>query len=571
MFKDYIRALGWLNFKSTRILPLVFINIFLGVAFVFEPILFGRFIDALVGNGDVFNVLLIWVIFAVVCAILNSISSIAVEKELHRSKMQAVQTTFSTSIEVSESFHARSGSGAILRSIIVGSDALYDTWRSFIKEQIVAITTVFLLIYFATSINFQISAVLLALASFYAVTNYFLFTKTTRSQIFIERLHVRFISRIDDVIKRISTIKMLSLEGRERDFAQRMAMRIAATQQPIVVKWSVLGTLNFTVSMATIVIIVVLGYQFHLSGTISVGEIVTLISFSRILTDKLGDLSACVARYFILSPTLRELFSLVDAPKDTFEGESVVSITSPPELEFRNVSFSYPSGQQAISNLSFKIGAGETTAIVGETGSGKSTILKLLQGSITSADGAIFINGKDLSTYSLSAYRKIISCVPQEERLFNRSLLMNIEIGKEEATDDEIRKAACLAQADDFITALPDGYYYRAGSDGSQLSGGQRQRIVIARALLRDGPLLLMDEPTSALDAVTEDLIYQSLKTLRKRRTVVLCTHRLWSLRHVDKILVIDRGRLTEEGTFEELREKDGKFASLLKEDTESM
>jgi ATP-binding cassette subfamily B protein len=233
------------------------------------------------------------------------------------------------------------------------------------------------------------------------------------------------------------------------------------------------------------------------------------------------------------------------------------------QIEFKQVSFKYPKGQAVFKDLNLNIPAGQKVGLVGLSGSGKSTFVNLILRFYDLSDGEICIDGQNIAEVTQESLRSEISMIPQDPSLFHRSLKENIGYGRLEATDDEIIHAAKLAHCDEFIDVLSEKYESLVGERGVKLSGGQRQRISIARAILKDSPILILDEATSALDSITEQLIQQSLKTLMKDRTTIVVAHRLSTLNHMDRILVFHQGALVEDGTPEELLAKSGHFSKL--------
>jgi ATP-binding cassette subfamily B protein len=229
------------------------------------------------------------------------------------------------------------------------------------------------------------------------------------------------------------------------------------------------------------------------------------------------------------------------------------------------VSFSYDGKRAAVADLKFTALPGEIIALVGPTGAGKSTALSLLHRVFDPHAGSVKIDGMDIRGLKLSALRRNIGVVFQEVLLFNRSIGENLRVGRPEATDAEIREAAARAQALDFIEANPEGLEASVGERGRMLSGGERQRISIARALVKNPPILILDEATSALDATTEMKVQAALDEVMKNRTTFVIAHRLATIRNATRILVFDRGRIVEMGTFEELQKLGGRFAQLTK------
>lgn len=240
------------------------------------------------------------------------------------------------------------------------------------------------------------------------------------------------------------------------------------------------------------------------------------------------------------------------------------------ELEFRDVSFSYEKDQEVLHGVSFVAKERQLTAIVGNSGGGKSTIAKLIAGFWNADGGEILIGGADVRKMPLSQNMDLVTYVSQENFLFNRSILENLKMAKKDASLEEVRQACIKASCDEFITALPNGYDTMAGEGGAALSGGERQRIAIARALLKNSPIVLLDEATAYSDPDNEAVIQQSIARLMEDKTVIMIAHRLSTIIHADKILVVDGGKIVEEGNHAELLKKEGSYARMWRSYTES-
>ncbi len=271
------------------------------------------------------------------------------------------------------------------------------------------------------------------------------------------------------------------------------------------------------------------------------------------------------SRVFFQLPMLDDFFSVLDAKSSVPEKPDAQVLAAPRgEVTYHSVSFAYPGGPNILSNVSFTARPGTSVALVGQTGAGKSTAMNLLQRLWDPSEGCITVDGQDLRDVTLESLRRSIGVVFQESLLFNRSIRENLRIGRPEATHEEVERACRLADAHEFIVRQPQGYDTVVGERGSTLSGGQRQRLAIARALLKDPPVLILDEATSALDAATEARVSRAMATLMKGRTTFIIAHRLSTIRDADEILVFESGRIAERGGFNELVAAGGRFAALV-------
>ena len=268
---------------------------------------------------------------------------------------------------------------------------------------------------------------------------------------------------------------------------------------------------------------------------------------------------------FAQAPQLAQFFAVMDARSSVVEHPGATDAGRlVGHVRFERVAFSYGGGRDALREISFDAPAGRTIALVGATGSGKSTTLALLHRVFDPTEGRITIDGRDIRDMTLASLRGKIGVVFQEPFLFARTIEENLRIGKPDATIDEIERALSRAQAD-FVWSQPRGLATLVGERGRNLSGGEKQRLAIARALLKDPPIMVLDEATSALDAATETRLQQALDAAAEGRTTFVIAHRLATIRSADLILVFDRGRIVESGAFDGLVQKGGAFAALAK------
>ena len=304
---------------------------------------------------------------------------------------------------------------------------------------------------------------------------------------------------------------------------------------------------------------------------LEIGQLVSFIIYTTFVGASVGGLGEMYGKVqSTLGASERILEILDEGSEPTHQalpaGQSALAIKG--NIEYRNVAFRYPTRPDlpVLQNISFDIAAGEKIALVGPSGAGKSTIVSLLMQFYELSGGEIIIDGRPIGSYDLTELRRHVGIVPQETLLFGGSIRENIAYGKIDATDDEVIAAARKANAWQFINSFPEGLDTLVGERGIKLSGGQRQRVAIARAILKNPAILLLDEATSALDSESEKLVQGAMDELMKNRTSIIIAHRLSTIRKVDKILVIDGGRIVEAGTHEELSEREGGlYANLLR------
>ena len=283
-------------------------------------------------------------------------------------------------------------------------------------------------------------------------------------------------------------------------------------------------------------------------GELTVGEIVSFVAFAGLLIGKLDQMTGFVTAIHRRAPLLKGYFALVDKSDAIVEKPHAIALEGVGgDVRYEGVSFRFPGTAQGVFDLSFHAGPGKTIALVGPTGSGKTTTLSLLQRLRTPDDGRVLIDGLDIADVTLASLRRSIAVVFQDAGLFNRSIGDNIAIGRPGATLAEVEEAARLAEAHDFISRKPGGYDFVIGERGASLSGGERQRIAVARAILKDAPILILDEATSALDVSTEARIKRALDRLRQGRTT-LSSPTASTVADADEILVFDNGRIVERG-----------------------
>ena len=299
-----------------------------------------------------------------------------------------------------------------------------------------------------------------------------------------------------------------------------------------------------------------------LSGALSTGDVIVFFAYVTNLYSPMKALSKLSYAWGKAAVGAERIAEVMHQRSEVVDRENaMVAGTFRGRIEFRNVDFEYEAGQPVLSEINLTIAPGETVAIVGTTGAGKSTLVSLVPRFYDTTRGAVTLDGKDIRNFRVQSLREQMSLVLQDALLFSGTVRENIVFGRPDATDREIVAAAAEANADEFIQQLPMGYDTHIAERGATLSGGQKQRIAIARAILRNAPILILDEPTSGLDAASERSVIEALERAAFKRTTLVIAHRLASIRFANRIVVMERGRMVEEGTHGELLSRKGKYA----------
>jgi len=370
--------------------------------------------------------------------------------------------------------------------------------------------------------------------------------------------------RLGESLGGIRVVKAYTAEKREDLSFARGAHRLFRNIAKTVTGVSAIGSFSSIVIGAVAVIMIVIGGNAVQAGTMTLGDFLMYISFTFLLAIPVFELTSVGTQITEALAGLDRIREVMAMTTEDEEDSKLRPITNADgTIEFENVEFEYEKGVPVLKGVSFRSNAGTTTALVGSSGSGKSTILSLVLNFIKPTAGVVKIDGQDLQTVKLRDYRRHLGVVLQDNFLFDGSILENIRFANPTATLESIRAVCKVANADEFIEKFPNGYDTIVGERGVKLSGGQRQRIAIARALLADPRILILDEATSSLDSESEALIQEGLNNLRKGRTTFVIAHRLSTIRSADQILVVEAGEILERGTHDELIKIDGRYKQL--------
>ncbi|MEO0836074.1 MAG: ABC transporter ATP-binding protein, partial [Cyanobacteria bacterium J06642_3] len=371
-------------------------------------------------------------------------------------------------------------------------------------------------------------------------------------------------SRLANNLSGITTIKSFTTEVYEIERLSKDSDAYRASNQKAIALSAAFIPLIRLVILAGFTAILLYGGVQAASGALAVGTYSVLVFLTQRLLWPLTGLGETFDLYQRAMASITRVLDLLDSPIAIHSGEQALPLSAiKGEVKLENITFAYNQRSPIITDLSLEIPAGQTIAIVGATGSGKSTLVKLLLRLYEVQAGKITLDGQDIKDIVLWDLRRGIGLVSQDVFLFHGTVRENISYGSPDATIVQIQEAAKIAEASQFIEELPQGYDTIVGERGQKLSGGQKQRIAIARAVLKDPPILVLDEATSAVDNETEAAIARSLSKITQNRTTIAIAHRLSTIRHSDRIYVMDYGQLIEQGNHEELLAKDGVYAGL--------
>ena len=373
----------------------------------------------------------------------------------------------------------------------------------------------------------------------------------------------------DELIGAVRTLQAFTNEKLAQSRFSAAVERAFAAARDATKARGVLTAVVIFLVFASIVVVLWVGAQDVLAGHITPGRLGQFVLYAVFAAGGLSELSQVWGEIAQASGAAERLFEILDVEPQIKAPPRPLALPAPARgaVEFKDVSFEYPGRPNApvLNHVSFHVAPGEKLALVGPSGAGKSTVFQLIQRFYDPVAGTVSFDGVSVTEVDPAALRSRIALVPQDAVIFGTSVRENIRFGRPDATDADIEKAAAAAHASEFIRRLPDGYETQVGERGVTLSGGQRQRIAIARAILREAPLLLLDEATSSLDAESETLVQQALGGLMRNRTSIVIAHRLATVQNCDRILVIDHGRIVEEGTHGSLASSSGLYARLAK------
>jgi ATP-binding cassette, subfamily B, beta-glucan exporter len=549
-------------------------NLALVAALFAEPIVFGRLIDSLThlnlqtpeeGWAQTVPYLGIWAGIGVFEIALSSFTALQADRLAHLQRQRVLSQTYARVLEFSAAHLSHYRSGELNKIITQGSDALWALWLGFFRDYLTALLALWVLIPVTFALNPTMAVLLVVLAGVFGALSYGVLRKTEGLQKEVESHHTALASRLSDTLAHITLIQSFVRIRDEVTGLGKISERLLNAQLPVLYWWTFIKISSRLSITVTLLSLITLGVWLFVHQLTTVGEIVTFISIAMLIFGRLEQCVQFIMRLSSDAPKLSDFFALSLHTPSLQDSPNATEIVNPKgRIEFKEVSFSYDGVHPVLNRLSFTLEPGQHVALVGHSGAGKSTVLKLLMREYEVSAGAITLDGIDLRDIKLNSWREHLGIVFQDSMLLDRSVSENLSMGNPSATLKDIQEALEMTQAREFVKPEDPEGHATLGEGGKKLSGGERQRLSIARAMLKDPPILVWDEATSSLDTQTEGKITTALKAFMRRRTVLMITHRLQTLQEVDLILVLKDGQIIERGTYPELMAQGGLFREFV-------
>jgi ATP-binding cassette subfamily B protein len=573
------RAMGYLRpYRRTvaTVLALVLVSTSLSVI---EPLALKHVFDQLGVGGTSSAVLLAvgaLVVIGLVREGLGALSNWLTWRTRIHVHFSLNEATVSRLHQLPLSFHREEGVGATMTKLDRGMQGFVGAITELAFNVLPAATYLVLCVAVMFRLDWRLALLALAFAPLpVLIARGAAPVQTRREQTLMDRW-TKIYARFNEVLSGIVTVKSFAMEEREKQrFLHDVREANAVVTRGVAFDSAVNASQGLIVLVARVALIA-LGGLFVLRGEISAGTLVAFLGYIGGLFGPVQGLSGVYKTLRTASVAINQVFSILDAQDKLGDAPDATEVTVlHGDVAFENVHFDYPStsgpGRPLINGIELRVKAGETIALVGPSGAGKTTLMNLLCRFYDPVQGAVSIDGRDIRSLKQLSLRRHIGVVLQDSLLFNESVRGNIAYGRPDASQQEIEAAARAAHAHDFILRLPQGYDTLVGERGNRLSAGERQRISIARSLLKNPPILILDEPTSALDAESEALVQEALDKLMKGRTTFAIAHRLSTVVHADRILVLKEGRIVEEGSHAQLMRLEGYYASLVRRQTRGL
>ena len=582
LFKTYTRAVSYLMTEKKTVIIICAANIAMAAVQVFIPKIFGWIIDELsltaqaVSSGTAFSAgdtftavipyLALWTALGMFSIVATVMVDRGADRLAHRRRLGVLAESYQRIINMPLAWHQKIGTSNALHTMLRACESMFTMWLEFMRQHLASMIQLIILLSVAIWTDYRLSIVLISLGVIYIMIARLVMTKTKTGQESVEKYHLALFEHVTDSISNVSVVQSYNRADEESARVKQNAQNVLKAQYPVLNWWALAAGLNRMASTITVIVVIVLGAYLVSKGILNIGDVVAFVFFSQMMIGQLDQISNFINLIGSNRAKLDAFYDMMDSTIAAAEPAGLPSLTNVKgDIRFDHVTHEFSNTLQGVYDISFEIKPGQTAAIVGPTGAGKTTLINLLQRIYDPESGVITIDGVDTRTVNRASLRHAMATVFQDSGLFNRTIKENISIGRPDATDEEVFEAAKIAAANDFIRAKTNGYDTRVGERGSLLSGGERQRLAIARAVLKNSPIFVLDEATSALDVETEARVKEAIDTVSRNRTTIIIAHRLSTVRNADLVLFMDRGHIVEQGSFDELAEKGGRFTALLK------
>ncbi len=565
--KTYLRTLNFLKTQKIRTITIIGLAFALSILSLLEPFFFKEIIDSLtIDKGDsISKLFLIWGVIVLANILIQTSSAYLSSFTAHRIYCDLWKNSLDKILNLSVNFFQGSKVGSIMRNFERGIDNVYYVHLEFFRHILASLFIIIILVPVLIFLNFKMALLILLTVPLLALFVSFGVKKAIKTQKIADEKWSSLSGLAYDSASNISLIQSFTLNNSILKKVDNLVKTAFSKQIANVKWWSFVMGVSKSAGLILNILVFLMGSHLFMQNEISLGSIIMFVGFSSILINIFNSLFWNIFNYSWRREKINLFLEVFDKkPKIKSKKGSIKPKTIKGEIEFKNVSFSYKDEIDAIRNISFNIKQGEVVAFVGHTGSGKTTTANLISRFYEVQKGQILIDNIDIKNIDLNFLRKNISVVFQDNTFLNASFLENLKI-KRSITKKQIETACKKAHIWDLISKNKKGLNEIIGDKGTKLSGGEKQRLSIARAILKDAPILILDEATSALDAKTESKIQKAIANATKGRTTIIIAHRLSTIKKADRIFVFEDGKIIEQGNFKSLISKKQKFYDLAK------
>lgn len=566
--KTYLKSLKLIIKEEKGLaIGLIIACFLLSIFTLIEPFFFKEVIDGLINLteiNEILGIFSIWVVIVLVNILfligISFLASFIANKIYHKLWIRTFNHLMSLSID----FFQENKAGSVMRNFERGLDNLYMLHMGFFRN--ILINFLIIIILFPVIFYLNIKMALLFLASVPILIAFTIYgtRKTMNRQKESDNEWSEISGVAYDAISNIFLVKSFVLKNFLSEKIMKKTSKAYDSQVEAIKWWGFIAGFSRSIGLVLNILVFFVGGMLFINGDITIGGIIMFVGFSTILISTFNAIFWNVTEYLWQREKINFLFNLIETKPSIINSKDALNIDIlKGNITFKDVSFTYKDGEDAVRNISFNIKEGEVIAFVGHTGSGKSTTANLISRFFDISTGKISIDGIDIKDIDIDSLRKNISIVFQENTFFNASFEENLIVGEKKVDKEIIEEACKKAYIWDKIKNSKKGLKQILGDRGTKLSGGEKQRLSIARAIIKDAPILILDEATSALDAKTEYEIQLALSNAIKGKTTIIIAHRLSTIKKADRIFVFNNGEIVEEGKFDELISKKGHFYDL--------